>query len=40
MAHGLLRDWRLWSPAERIAALAILAVSIASLPAYVAINLL
>jgi hypothetical protein len=33
--RGLLRDWRRWSSGERLAALVILAVSLAGLPATV-----
>jgi hypothetical protein len=32
------KDWRRWSLAERVAAIVILAVSLASLPAAVALN--
>jgi hypothetical protein len=37
--RGLARDWRNWSPAERCAALAILAMSLFGTPALLAMNL-
>ena len=35
-----LKDWRRWSRAERIAALAILSIGLVVIPAAVAVNLL
>ncbi len=37
--RGFSRDWRGWSRAERLAAIAILAVSLIGTPALLAMNL-
>ena len=38
--RGLLSDWRRWSSGERVAAVAILAVSLVGLPATLALHAL